>query len=200
MSQYFCIYKPYNTLSQFTKEAPHHITLRDVFPELPSDVYPVGRLDRDSEGLLILTNDNHFKTMVLLPNSKIAKTYLAQVEGDMTTEAVEGLRKGVTIKVNKKPYFTKPAIVVKLASAPELPDRDPPIRFRAAIPTSWIEITITEGKNRQIRKMCAKMGFPVLRLVRIRIGELSIIDIEPGEFKVLTQQETYEKVGISLKT
>jgi 23S rRNA pseudouridine2457 synthase len=89
---------------------------------------------------------------------------------------------------------------VKLASAPELPDRDPPIRFRAAIPTSWIEITITEGKNRQIRKMCAKIGFPVLRLVRIQIGELSIHDIGPGEFKVLTQQETYYKVGISLKT
>lgn len=199
MSQYFCIYKPFNTLSQFTKEAPHHITLRDIFPQLPHDVYPVGRLDKDSEGLLILTNDNHFKTRVLLPDSKIAKTYLAQVDGDITKQAVEALRKGVTIKVGKKSYQTQPATVVKLSSKPELPERDPPIRFRASIPTSWIEITIIEGKNRQIRKMCAKVGFPVLRLVRIRIGKLSLSVLAPGAFEVLTQKDTYQKVGISAK-
>ena len=180
MSRYFLLFKPYGYLSQFTREAPAHKTLGDLFP-FPKDVYPVGRLDLDSEGLLLLTDDKRLNKQLLDPSFSHERTYWVQVEGLPDNKALDALQEGVEIRVNGKPYRTLPAKVNLLAEAPPLPDRDPPIRFRKNIPTSWLELTLVEGKNRQVRKMCAKTGFPVLRLVRCRIGELEIAGMMPGE-------------------
>lgn len=158
-------------MSQFTAEAPGQRTLKEIAP-FPKDVYSVGRLDKDSEGLLLLTNDGRLNKALTDPKSKSSKTYYAQVEGIPTQEAINALRKGVRIKINKKYYKTLPAKVKLLNKEPELPERDPPIRYRKNIPTSWIQISITEGKNRQVRKMCASVDFPVLRLVRVAIKGL----------------------------
>ena len=174
-------------MSQFTKEAPNHITLQD-FIDLPKDVYPVGRLDKDSEGLLLLTNDNSFKNKLLDPIFKNSKTYLVQVDGDINSEALQSLRSGVKIKLKKGWYTTLPSIVSKIAP-PNVPDRNPPIRYRANIPTSWIEITIHEGKNRQIRKMCAQVGFPCLRLIRSAIKGQSFEDVQIGNGRLLEKSE-----------
>lgn len=188
--KYYLFNKPYGVLSQFTKEVATHVTLADYL-NVPVDVYPVGRLDKDSEGLLMLTNDNNIKNALLSPANQITKTYLAQVDGDITADAVRSLQAGVTISVKKKPYKTQPAIVQKLGSF-VYPERDPPIRKRADIPTSWIEIKIYEGKNRQIRLMCAAVGFPVLRLIRTAISDLkrdiplgSMIELSTGDLRYL---------------
>ncbi len=184
---YYIFNKPYNVLSQFTKEVPSHVTLQDYL-DLPPDVYPVGRLDKDSEGLLLLTNDNTLKTKLLKPEFKSPKTYWVQVEGDITKVALDQMRSGVTIKLKKGPYDTQPCEVDKISS-PDVEERDPPVRKRASIPTSWIEITIEEGKNRQIRKMCAKVGFPCLRLIRCKIKEERFNDVRSGEGRLLSTQE-----------
>lgn len=165
-------------LCQFTKEVESHVTLAD-FIDLPKNVYPIGRLDKDSEGLLLLTNDNQLKTRLLDPKSKSAKTYWAQVDGEITPQAINKLRKGVDIKHNKKVHHTLPAKVNKINN-PKVEERTPPVRFRANIPTSWVELTIVEGKNRQVRKMCAAVGFPVLRLIRVGIKNLRINGIQQG--------------------
>lgn len=184
---YYIFNKPYNVLSQFTKEVPEHITLQDYL-NLPPDVYPVGRLDKDSEGLLLLTNDNNLKNKLLDPTNKSPKTYLVQVDGDISQESIKQLRRGVSIKLKKRHYQTKPCAARKMES-PNIAERTPPIRVRASIPTSWIEITIEEGKNRQIRKMCASVGFPCLRLLRIKIKDLSFADISIGNGRHLTKEE-----------
>lgn len=184
MSNYFLLYKPYGYLSQFTKETPGHKTLGDLYP-FPKEVYPVGRLDMDSEGLLLLTDDKRLNKKLLDPSFQHERTYWVQVEGIPDQEALEALRKGVAIRINGKNYQTLPAIVQMLEETPPLPDRDPPIRFRKNSPTSWIELTLIEGKNRQVRRMCAKVGFPVLRLVRCRIGDLRIEGMKPGEVRVI---------------
>ena len=142
-------------------------------------VYPVGRLDYDSEGLMILTDDGEFNNSLSDPKHKKPKTYLAQVEGIATKEQAEKLSKGVMIEGRK----TLPA-VVKLIDEPKLWERSTPIRFRKLIPTSWLEISIVEGKNRQVRKMTAAVGLPCLRLVRIKIGEYSLGELEPGQYKI----------------
>ncbi len=198
MFKYFAIYKPFGYLSQFTKEAPDHQTLKDI-QEFPPDVYPVGRLDKDSEGLLILTNDKKLNHHLLNPKFQHARTYLAQVEGIPDKTAIQLLSKGVSIKVNKKQYQTLPAKIELLEQPPELPERDPPIRFRKNIPTSWLKITLTEGKNRQVRKMCAKVGFPVLRLVRIAIEHLQLDSPTPGQVVVLEQSILFELLGTNKK-
>lgn len=184
-------------LSQFTKEGDHP-TLADLDFEFPKDVYPVGRLDADSEGLLLLTNDNGLKTKLLEPRNKHRRTYLVQVDGAATDEACDRLSKGVDISINGKPYRTLPAIA-HLIAEPELPERDPPIRFRKNIPTSWISLTLHEGKNRQVRRMTAAVNFPTLRLVRGAIGGISlfkipelafpgkVIELKPTEIKPLLQ-------------
>lgn len=187
MYKYYLFNKPYNVLSQFTKEVPDHITLAD-FIDVEKDVYPVGRLDRDSEGLLLLTNDNKLKTRLLDPKTKAKKTYHAQLDGAISKEAIIQLRNGVDIKVNKKVYHTLPADVHFLDNI-QYPDRNPPVRYRANIPTSWIEIRIHEGKNRQIRRMCAAVGYPVLRLIRTQIGGLKDGDIEAGSVRELQSHE-----------
>lgn len=166
--RYFALYKPYGFLSQFSGEKSDHL-LGELF-DFPKDVYPIGRLDKDSEGLLLLTNDNALKHRLLDPTFKHKKTYLVQVEGDIHEKAIELLMNGnLEIKHNNKNYRVNKALCQKV-NPPNLPDREPPIRFRANIPTSWIKLTLTEGKNRQVRKMTAAVGFPTLRLIRSSIG------------------------------
>ena len=185
--KYYIFNKPYNVLSQFSRELPQHITLQD-FLEVEKDIYPVGRLDKDSEGLLILTNDNKFKTNLLNPNSKSTKSYWVQVEGAVTSEVQHKLELGVEIKLKSGIYRTKPC-KVSIIDEPNVENRNPPIRERKNIPTSWIEITITEGKNRQVRKMCASVGFPCLRLIRCRIKTEAFQDVMPGKHRPISQIE-----------
>lgn len=185
MSTYI-IYKPFNMLSQFTREVQHHITLADLKYNFPKDVYPVGRLDADSEGLLILTSDKSLNSRLLNPQKKQPKTYWAQVEGIPNKKDFEPLKKGITIKIKKKMHQTAPAKVFLLIDTPTLPPRNPPIRYRKSISTTWISLTLTEGKNRQVRRMCAAIGFPVLRLVRVGIagyqyGEGQLKNMSVGE-------------------
>jgi 23S rRNA pseudouridine2457 synthase len=167
-------------LSQFTKEGEHQ-TLADLPFVFPKDVYSVGRLDADSEGLLILTNDNRLKTKLLDPNERHSKIYWVQVEGTINESALQQFREGVVIKHNGKAYQTKPAKAQILEEIPMLWERNPPIRFRQNVPTSWLQLTITEGKNRQVRKMTASVGFPTLRLVRVGIEKLTLGKLHPNE-------------------
>jgi len=168
-------------LSQFSREGDHP-TLADLDFEFPKDVYPVGRLDADSEGLLLLTNDNFFKTRLLDPKRRHFRTYYVQVEGEITDEACEQLASGVTISINGKKHQTLPAHARPIAE-PDLPERNPPIRFRKNIPTSWLSLSLHEGKNRQVRRMTAAVGFPTLRLVRWSIGDFELGTMLPGEVK-----------------
>jgi 23S rRNA pseudouridine2457 synthase len=182
--RYILLNKPYEVLTQFTDEHGR-ATLKD-FVSVP-DVYPVGRLDFDSEGLLLLTNDKQLQHRLSDPRYKVPKTYWAQVEGLPTEAALGQLRQGVQIKDG----FTLPAEVVALSEAAtaDLWPRTPPIRYRASIPTSWLALTISQGMNRQVRKMCAAVGLPCLRLVRVALGELSIGNLAPGEWRDLTPDE-----------
>ena len=159
-------------LSQFTREGEHQ-TLADLDLTFPKDIYPVGRLDADSEGLLLLTNDNFLKTKLLEPKNKHLRIYFVQVDGEITQEACLQLSQGVEITINGKPYRTLPASAKPIA-IPDLPERDPPIRFRKNIPTSWLSVALYEGKNRQVRRMTAAVGFPTLRLVRWAIGKMNL--------------------------
>jgi len=182
---YFLLYKPYGVLSQFTREEPHHRTLADLY-DWPPDVYPVGRLDRDSEGLLLLTNDKSLTHRLLDPAFAHPRTYWVQVEGVPDTEALDALRTGVDIRIRKKTHRTRPAEVRLLGAAPPLPERDPPVRFRKTVADRWLELTLTEGRNRQVRRMCAAVGYPVLRLVRVRIGSLALPEsMRPGEVQAI---------------
>ena len=176
---YFAIYKPYGMLYQFTNDQGVPV-LGEIY-DFPKDVYPIGRLDKNSEGLLLLTNDNQFKSDILEPKQKLAKTYWVQVDNEITDKAINTLSNGsIVIKHNKKPYQVKPAKCSKI-DPPNLPERNPPIRYRKNIPTSWISLEITEGKNRQVRKMTAAVGFPTLRLVRARIGKYDLGGLQPGD-------------------
>ncbi|WP_266365051.1 pseudouridine synthase [Tellurirhabdus rosea] len=181
---YYLIYKPYLMLSQFSREGDKP-TLADLSFPFAKDVYPVGRLDADSEGLLFLTSDKALNHRLLNPKFRHMRTYYVQVEGDLTAEACRQLSEGVTISVDGKPYDTLPARAVRIEEPP-LPPRNPPIRYRAAIPTSWLSITLHEGKNRQVRKMTAAVGFPTLRLVRWSIESLTAEGMQPGDVRELT--------------
>lgn len=171
--------KPYGVLCQFsgTGQRP---TLKDYLSQ--SGIYPAGRLDADSEGLVVLTDDGRLQHRITDPRHKLPRTYLAQVEGRLTGDALNQLRSGVDLG----DFTTRPAIVREVVSPPWLWPRIPPIRFRRNIPTSWIEITLTEGKNRQIRRMTAAVGSPTLRLIRTRIGPWSLEDLAPGEWRAAT--------------
>ncbi|MGH1339151.1 MAG: pseudouridine synthase [Aureispira sp.] len=179
-SQYYAIYKPFGMLSQFSREHPEHITLADLDFTFAKDVYPIGRLDKDSEGLLLLSNNRSINHTLLHPTNAHERSYWVQVDGQITLAALEQLRQGVSIKINKKSYPTRPAKAQLLATAPPVPDRQPPIRYRKNQPTSWIELTLIEGKNRQVRRMTAAVGFPTLRLVRHQIVQLAIDKWEAG--------------------
>lgn len=179
--RYIAFHKPYKVLSQFSAEGDKE-TLADYLQGLPKDVYPVGRLDYDSEGLLLLTNDKNLNHQLTEPKFAHSRIYWVQVDGDITIEAIKKLAAGVMITVNGKHYNTLPARAEKLLNEPPVPPRNPPIRYRANIPTSWISLTLTEGKNRQVRKMTAAVGFPTLRLIRYAIGQLTLDGIEPGSY------------------
>jgi len=200
--RYLLFYKPYDVLSQFTdtdvgetitgEEArTPRLTLKDYI-QVPS-VYPVGRLDRDSEGLLLLTNNGRLQHILSDPRFGHPRTYWVQVERIPDEEALQCLRQGVVIQN----YRTQPAQVKLLSMEPSLPPRDPPIRYRKNVPTSWLEITLTEGKNRQVRRMTANVGFPTLRLVRVALGvagakhfaHLSLEGLAPGQWRDLTTTE-----------
>ncbi len=179
---YYVINKPYGVLSQFT-DSDNRKTLKSLF-NFPNDVYPVGRLDMDSEGLLIITNDKSLTDHLLNPRYKHDKEYFVQVEGIPDTEAISRLCKGVIIEGKK----TLPA-KAKLIDEPEFEPRIPPIRERKNIPTTWISLTITEGRNRQVRKMTAAVGHPTLRLVRVRIKNIILNKLKVGEVRELTKNE-----------
>ncbi len=187
---YFLIYKPFQVLSQFTS-TEGKLCLKDIL-HVPTDVYPVGRLDYDSEGLLLITNDKSINQQLLNPLYAHQRTYWVQVDGAITEAAIAQLSKGVSINVDGKAYQTKTAKLEILPDTLEVPERNPPIRFRKSIPTSWVAIQITEGKNRQVRKMFAQVGFPVLRLIRAKLGKYSIHDMQPGDCLSLTASEVQE--------
>ena len=197
MLHYYLIYKPYLTISQFTPELPGDHTLSDLGFTFPKDCYSVGRLDKDSEGLLLISNDKYLKTKFLSPSANHRKTYFVQVEGEITETALSQLRKGVDISVNGSKYRTLPASAERLHEEPELPPRNPPVRFRANIPSSWIAIGIREGKNRQVRKMCAAVGFPVLRLVRYAMQDLTLEDITDKKVTSIDKKTIYAKLKLS---
>jgi 23S rRNA pseudouridine2457 synthase len=182
---YILFYKPYGVHSQFTDSSGRR-TLSDFGP-FPSDIYSVGRLDADSEGLLRRTNDGQTKHLLLEPRFAHFRTYWAQVERNLTDEELSTLRTGVIIEGKK----TRECTVNRLDFEPPLPPRDVPIRFRKNVPTAWIEISLTEGRNRQVRRMTAAVGHPTLRLIRIRLGTLELGDLKPGEHRLLTQPEIH---------
>ena len=171
--------KPFNVLCQFTDNESRK-TLSDFITT--KNVYPAGRLDFDSEGLVLLTDDGKLQNKISDPKHKLTKTYWVQVEGIPTNEALDKLCSGVLLKDG----LTKPA-KIKLIDEPNIWERIPPIRERKNIPTSWLELKITEGKNRQVRRMTAAVGFPTLRLIRYSIGEWNITNLNPGKFRIISQ-------------
>lgn len=194
MYKYFVVHKPFNVLSQFTTQDEKK-TLKDFF-DVPIDVYPVGRLDYDSEGLLILTDDKFLNDYLLNPLHKHEREYWVQVEGNITSEAIDQLMKGVTININGNLYNTNQCFAERISQPAGIKERNPPIRYRKNIPESWLRLILTEGKNRQVRKMTAKVGFPTLRLIRYRIEKLTIEDLQPGEMKILSHTELYNLLQI----
>lgn len=175
--RYFLAYKPYGMLTQFT-DPEGRKTLSDLYP-FPKDIYAVGRLDMDSEGLILLTNDKKINNFLLNPRFRHEREYFVQVEGIPQSTDLQKLEKGVIIEGRK----TLPAKVRILKKEPMFPERIPPIRQRKNIPVSWISIALIEGRNRQVRKMTASIGFPTLRLIRLRIGKLKLEGLLPGEVK-----------------
>jgi 23S rRNA pseudouridine2457 synthase len=188
--QYILFYKPYGVLSQFTPEAGHR-SLKDFGP-FPNSVYPVGRLDVDSEGLLLLTDDNLVKHGLADPKFRHERTYLVQVERVLAETSLSRLREGIVVDGKK----TLPANVQLLDNEPALPERSVPIRFRKNVSTCWIEVALTEGRNRQVCKMTAAIGHPTLRLVRTKISFLSLDGLFPGQSRTLTEREVIRLKGI----
>lgn len=180
--RYLLFYKPYGVLTQFSQPTAEYPTLKDYIPI--AAVYPVGRLDRDSEGLLLLTNHGQIQHRLSDPRFHHPRTYWVQVEGIPDPAALEQLQQGVNIQN----YRTRPA-AVHMQPEPVLPPRNPPIRFRQYISTAWLEITLTEGRNRQVRRMTAAVGFPTLRLVRVAIAHLRLAGLAPGQWRDLTSAE-----------
>ena len=177
MSQILLFNKPFAVLSQFTSEPPHRVLAEYINRR---GFYPAGRLDKDSEGLLILTDDGKLQQKISNPKYGKFKTYLAQVEGQLTEQALQALRGGVELKDGP----TRPAKAQRIDN-PQIWDRDPPIRERKHIPTSWLELSISEGRNRHVRRMTAATGFPTLRLIRTKIDEWDLGELQPGESRLL---------------
>src|SRR5690606_18812403 len=181
MHKNFIIYKPYGYLSQFASNASKQQSKKFLgeLHDFPEGIMAIGRLDEKSEGLLLLTTDG--KMSDFINSQKVDKEYYALVNGDITSEAIEQLSKGVEIGFEGKKYQTKPCTVFKLEPAPDLPERSKKIRDARHGPTSWISITLNEGKFRQVRKMTSAMGFPTLRLVRVRVGSIHLNTMQVGE-------------------
>lgn len=167
--------KPYDVLSQFTSDMEHN-TLADYI-EIES-VYPAGRLDKDSEGLLLLTDEGWLQDLISHPKNKFPKTYWVQVEGNLSRQALDSLEQGVKLKDG----LTLPAMA-SIIEAPDIWPRNPPVRFRKNIPTTWLSLTIKEGRNRQVRRMTAAVGYPTLRLVRSSVGPWSLNGLQPGKYR-----------------
>jgi 23S rRNA pseudouridine2457 synthase len=182
VSRTLAFYKPYGVLSCFT-DPEGHATLAD-FISIP-DVYPAGRLDHDTEGLLVLTSDGTLAHRITDPRHKLPKVYLVQVERVPDDAALASLRRGVLLKGRR----TRPVEVALLAEAPDLPPRPVPIRFRKSVPTAWLTVTLREGQNRQIRRMTAAVGHPTLRLVRVAVGPVMLDDLQPGQWRELKGAE-----------
>lgn len=178
MARLIALNKPYDVLCQFTDEGTGRATLADCVP-VPG-VYPAGRLDRDSEGLVLLTDDGHLQARIADPRHKLAKTYWVQVEGEPDAAALETLRRGVRLKDG----LTLPAAAERIAAPPLWP-RDPPVRYRKSVPDCWIALTLREGRNRQVRRMTAAVGHPTLRLVRWQVGPWTLDGLGPGEWRAL---------------
>ena len=175
--------KPFNVLSQFTDQSLEERERETLSPYIPvPHFYPAGRLDRDSEGLLLLTDDGKLQARIAQPKHKMAKTYWVQVEGILDEAALYQLRQGVVLKDG----LTRPASARMIAEPEGLWLRDPPIRIRKSVPDSWLEVIISEGKNRQVRRMTAAVGHPTLRLIRAQIGDWSLGDLQPGSYRAAT--------------
>lgn len=187
MSRYILFHKPYDVLSQFTPEDGAR-SLGEF--NLPKDVYPAGRLDKDSEGLLLLTDDGPLIEKLLNPKSEKKKTYWVLVERVPTEEQLAVMRKGLFIEN----YQTKPCEAKILDPQPELDPREPPVRLRKSVVDVWVEIKIVEGKNRQVRKMTAKIGHPTLRLIRVKIGDLSLEGISPGQWREISKDDVLKNL------
>lgn len=181
---HLAFHKPYGVLCQFTPDRPGQHTLADF--GFPPGVYPVGRLDMDSEGLLILSDEAGFNSLLLDPVRAHPRTYHVQVEGVPNASAVARLQRG---GIRLKGYLTRPCGVVILSKAPDVPPRDPPIRVRQSIPDHWLEMTLSEGKNRQVRRMTASVGLPTLRLIRVAIGGFCLAGLEPGYWREMDGTE-----------
>lgn len=192
MFRYFIVYKPYKTLSQFTS-AENKKTLADYFA-VPKNVYPVGRLDEDSEGLLILTNDKKLNHRLLNPSFEHEREYWVQVDGAITNDAVMQMQQGLQLNIKGDMHQTKSSVVQIFNEAPLVAERDPPVRYRATVPTSWIKIILKEGKNRQVRKMTAQVGFPTLRLIRYRIEDIELNNMQPATMIELSHKSIYKKL------
>lgn len=190
---YFIIHKPNKVLSQFSNEG-NNIGLREIYNDLPKDVYPVGRLDLDSEGLLILSNDKSLNNKLLDPKHAHQRTYWVEVDGSPDIDALNSLKKGVTINVNGKSHLTKPAEVKVIH--PEVAERNPPVNYIKHPTRTWLEISLTEGKNRQVRRMTAKVGHPTLRLIRVAIEGLKLAPLGSGEITQISEKVIYKKLNL----
>jgi 23S rRNA pseudouridine2457 synthase len=177
-------HKPYGVISQFRPELPGQRTFADF--GFPRDVYPVGRLDLDSEGLILLSDEKGFTDRLLNPRAAHPRTYHVQVEGAPDDQALEPMRRG---GLRIQGHSCLPCLARVPDPAPDYPPRDPPVRFRKLIPTTWIELTLIEGKNRQVRRMTAACGFPTLRLIRAAIGKYQLADLAPGAWIELSSGE-----------
>jgi 23S rRNA pseudouridine2457 synthase len=181
--RYILFHKPYGVLSQFSPDGSGHPTLKSYI-DLP-DIYPVGRLDHDSEGLMLLTNHGQLQHRLSDPKFAHERTYWAQVENHPTEAAIQQLQQGIVIQGR----LTRPAQAKLILPEPDIPARVPPIRYRQHIPTAWLELCLTEGRNRQVRRMTAAVGFPTLRLVRVKIADLSLANLAAGAWRDLTVEE-----------
>ena len=198
--KYFIANKPYNTLCQFTQEVAGQATLADLNYDFPKDVYPIGRLDQDSEGLLLLTNDRALNHRLLNPQFAHKRTYAALIEGIPTAQSLENMENGVDIKIEKKIYHTLPAHCTCIDTPSvflnnqALWERIPVPRASKNQDMTWVKITLKEGKNRQVRRMCAAIGHPCLRLIRVAIEDLILGDLQPNDVKEVNQNLIFEKL------
>ena len=184
---YYKVFKPFGMVSQFTSQHNDPV-LGDLY-DFPKDVYSVGRLDKDSEGLLLMTNNNEFKTRMLEPDKETPKTYLVQVDGEPNENAIKQLESGTIVISHKgKKHQVATAKCEKIV-APNLPNRSKPVRKRKNIPTTWLKLTIVEGKNRQVRKMTAAVGHPTLRLVRWSVDRFTLEDMHPGDVMPIPKKD-----------
>lgn len=187
MSDVIVLNKPFNVLSQFTDE-----TGRDTLGQYieQQGFYPAGRLDRDSEGLLLLTNDGRIQHLISHPRHKMDKTYWAQVEGEIDTQACQRLLSGVELKDG-----LAVALQAERIATPDIWSREPAVRFRQSIPTSWLKLVINEGRNRQVRRMTAAVGYPTLRLIRVAIGPWQLGELKPGEWELLAVDSSLQELA-----